>query len=40
MAPTPAFLARQIKALKFFASCAAEVVSASKAEVEDEGAAP
>lgn len=39
MDPTPAFLARQIKALRFFASCAAEVVGASKAEVEDEGAA-
>lgn len=39
MEATPAFLARQIKALRFFASCAAEVVSASEAEVEDEGAA-
>jgi len=42
MASTPAFLARQIKALKFFVSCAADVVSASEAEAEteDEGAAP
>jgi hypothetical protein len=40
MAPTPAFLARMIKSLRFVASCLADVVSESKAEVEDEGAAP
>jgi hypothetical protein len=40
IAPTPAFLARMIKALRCYASCAADVVSESKVVVEDEGAAP
>lgn len=35
--PTPAFLARNIKALEFYARCAEKLIEASKVEGEDEG---
>ncbi len=39
MIPTRAFLARQLKALQFFASCAAEVVRSHAADDAENGIA-